>query len=322
MNLKLIQDYYRKQNIDKATTEEAILQLTVFENFLASHNQSIDNCTFQIIQDYMDLLISKDTNQLTNIIPLARYFKVTGQHENYIYFTKITGGIGVISSIKERFSQHVDKTTLHKIFLTTTEPPLGTCPTKVPVFTKALMTQIQNEVTPEIYKRALAGNNHNIPIEIMLDEKKHYEKSSSLGSYLKERHTRKVEELQAYCDEKKVWFEQEITQEAVDFVKANQEILSAVKRDNYLYITKIPYRVEAFLKSDSDVERSYNACHCPFARESITDTSATIDSDWCYCSGGFAKFPFEVILDRPLEVELVSSALKGDSLCRFRIPLD
>jgi len=42
---------------------------------------------------------------------------------------------------------------------------------------------------------------------------------------------------------------------------------------------------------------------------------------WCYCSGGFAKFPFEVIFDRELTVKVISSPLKGDNICRFAIDI-
>lgn len=46
-----------------------------------------------------------------------------------------------------------------------------------------------------------------------------------------------------------------------------------------------------------------------------------VPSDWFYCSAGFAKFPFEVILEKELSVKVLSSALDGDGLCRFEIDL-
>ncbi len=57
-----------------------------------------------------------------------------------------------------------------------------------------------------------------------------------------------------------------------------------------------------------------------FARESIL-TGNSIDGNWCYCSAGFAKFPFEVILDKQLDVKLLNCALNGDEVCRFEIDL-
>ena len=71
----------------------------------------------------------------------------------------------------------------------------------------------------------------------------------------------------------------------------------------------------------NDREKNYYACHCTFAREAILNDEENVPSDWCYCSAGFAKFPFEVILDKELSVKVLNSALDGDGFCRFEIDL-
>jgi len=40
---------------------------------------------------------------------------------------------------------------------------------------------------------------------------------------------------------------------------------------------------------------------------------------FCYCSAGYEKIGFDVIFEESVEVELLESALKGDSQCRFAI---
>lgn len=66
--------------------------------------------------------------------------------------------------------------------------------------------------------------------------------------------------------------------------------------------------------------KKHYTCHYLFVRESLL-SEERINADWCYCSAGFAKFPFEVIFDTKLEVELIETPLKGDDLCRFAIYL-
>lgn len=155
----------------------------------------------------------------------------------------------------------------------------------------------------------------------MMGEKTFYESSESLPVYLKERHQRKVEELQEFCDQKWIWFEQKITEEVVDYVRSNQEILSGVYEDGYIYVTKFPYNTQGVIHAETDQMKRYHYCHCPFAKESLL-TGTPVDYEWCHCSGGYAKYPYEVIFNRALEVELLESVLKGDSKCRFRIRLD
>jgi hypothetical protein len=107
----------------------------------------------------------------------------------------------------------------------------------------------------------------------------------------------------------------------IEYVKGNQEILSAVRRGNYLYVTKIPYDPGKWLEEDDPVRKRYLACHCPLARESILSGDVKIPGDWCYCSGGFQKRMFDVLFNEFTEVELLESVLAGDDRCRFRIRL-
>lgn len=83
----------------------------------------------------------------------------------------------------------------------------------------------------------------------------------------------------------------------------------------------IPYDTKAWLDAKDPSEKLYFACHCPFVREGLKDGTLDVNKDWCYCSAGFAKYPFEVIFDRTLEVELLETPLKGDIQCRFRIKI-
>jgi hypothetical protein len=74
----------------------------------------------------------------------------------------------------------------------------------------------------------------------------------------------------------RVWFEQSITPEVLDFVKGNQEVLSARLIDDKLYVTKIPYDTKAYLEAKTDDMKKYYGCHCPFAREAIGRVAGVI----------------------------------------------
>lgn len=89
---------------------------------------------------------------------------------------------------------------------------------------------MEEHLGPELYRKLLAGNNHEIPKSSISAEEKFYGEINNIDEYLKDKHRRKVQELQQHCDEDKIWFEQKITQEVVDYVKSNQEILSGVEK--------------------------------------------------------------------------------------------
>lgn len=319
MKYKLLKELYEKRNLENEL-ESAISSVNALKSYLLKKNSSLKDCTLGELESYLDILIQGKKNDINTLLAMARYFYTSKQDELYIYFTGILGGIGVIENIQKRSSEIAGDKKTNEIFKIS-PLPLGTPINKTPVFTKELMESLAEHLEPKVYQKILAGNNHNIPVESMLEEKNHFESSESLETYLKERHARRVKELQEFCDENKIWYEQKITQEIVDFVKENQEILSAKLDDNKLYITKFPYNPEKFLRSTDSKEKRYQYCHCSFARECIKDEKINIPSDWCYCSAGYAKFPFEVLLGRELDVEVLESVLGGDERCRFVIDL-
>jgi hypothetical protein len=322
MDKNKLSELYMHRGYSKEKTAQAINAVLKLEEYLVKSDVSLENCTVGDIKKYISQLAGNNQIDMDTILAMARYFYLENSHDIYIYFTKLVGGLGVLENIKSRAEKYAGKEAADKVFDGFSFPPLGTPIEEVPAYTKELMRRIEKNLPPELYKKILAGNNHGVPAESMQSEKSFYEKAESLEQYLKERHERKVAELQQYCDAGRVWFEQEITQPVVDFVKTNQEILSAVKKGYKLYVTKIPYDTVGFLNAKSDKEKNYYACHCTFAREAILSDKENVPSDWCYCSAGFAKFPFEVILGRELNVRLLNSALDGDGFCRFEIDLE
>lgn len=67
---------------------------------------------------------------------------------------------------------------------------------------------------------------------------------------------------------------------------------------------------------DGDViHASYNRCYCG----SVSKTRQPFSATYCHCSCGWYRQLFETLLDRPVEVELLSSIIQGDERCQFLI---
>jgi len=317
MSYKKLINIYR----DKQASDLEILQVTQWiDDWKAFLLVRKEEENLETLSAYVQDLIRHESNPMDHLIALARYYYTTNQRDLYIYFTSIFGSVGVIDQIKTRMIDQLGIQRTHAIFNDLLVPALGSPGPKMCLFTEKFITKLKEDLSFEELKGVLAGNNHNIPLESMLGEKAIYEQFDDLDAYLKDRHTRKIQELKNHMTEGKVWFEQVINQEVIDYVSSNQEILSGVRKGNKLYITKIPYDTKKYLEAESDIDKRYFACHCPFARDSIFGKHP-VDQDWCYCSAGFAKFPFEVLFGRDLEVKLLKTPLAGDLICRFEITL-
>lgn len=60
---------------------------------------------------------------------------------------------------------------------------------------------------------------------------------------------------------------------------------------------------------------SYDRCYCGSVSKSTEHLSPT----YCHCSCGWYRRLFEILLDKPVKVELLSSIIQGDAKCRFVI---
>ncbi|MDY0294511.1 MAG: hypothetical protein RBQ71_01775 [Acholeplasmataceae bacterium] len=320
MNITLLEKWYEKNHLKDFNKAKEFLE--DIHQLIEKENMSdLDEVSLEELDHIIHYLVITEQNSVPHFVILMRYFKMMSMHEHFIQLTKYTGGLGVIESILTKLSKVVDKERAHAIISDVSIPVLGTPLDEMASFAKFFIELLESELNETELKRVLADNHHQIPKEAFMQEKIYYEAAPTLAYYLKDLHDRKVAELTKHYEENRVWFEQHITLEVIDYVKQNQEVMSAVLKDDALYITKIPYDTKAFLQAKTKEEESYYLCHCPFAREVLKDNPFKISANWCYCSGGFTKFPFDVIFDTDLPIEMLSSALRHDGACRFKIDL-
>ena len=62
----------------------------------------------------------------------------------------------------------------------------------------------------------------------------------------------------------------------------------------------------------------YPKCYCAFVNKI---PAGKLSATYCNCSRGWAKALFEGALERPVEVVMEESIVKGDKQCKFRIIL-
>jgi len=231
------------------------------------------------------------------------------------------GGRTVLPSISERLAEIAGEEKRDVVFKGLEAPPLGSPPGEFPKVTGLLMERLESELDQGTCRRVLAGNHHRVSIEAFAKHKEWYRKAGSLEQFLKKVHMEAVAELEQFLREDKVWYEQEITPEIIDYVRGNQEVLSGVLRGDRIYMTKFPYAPREYLRETHPLMKRYYMCHCPLARASILTGEPEISPEWCYCSGGFGKLKFDVIFEQETEVEVLETVLDGDMSCRFSVKI-
>ncbi len=320
-NVDGFKEFLKKYKTDDKTTDKCIGIIHDPPSYLDQYNETGEKYPLDVIRKFTSDHIAGKDDAFSRIVAVVRFFSYADQKEIVTYFLTMTGTIGVLENIQKRAVEIAGKKTADKVFSKLDVPPLGSPYEVYPPVVEKMMGKLTGAVNEKTACKILAGNNHGLTAEGKANEKKRFNELKDIDAYLIDYHDRKVKELQHHMEENKIWFESKITPEIVEYVRNNPEVLGGVRIGNEIFVTKFPYDPENFLKETDPVKKRFHACHCPFARSSIIDGSANIDSKWCNCSGGFNKHLFDILFETDTEVRVVESVLAGDDRCRFAIKI-
>jgi len=313
--------YLKGRGLSAQYADAAVGTVREFEKYVEKSGTSFASADLDVLKDYISLLIKEGKSSLDVWVAIARYCGFARKNDYYIYIVSLFGARNVLPDIGERLGTIAGEHVKRKVFEGFELPPLGSSQDDYPRLTKKIIDKMEAELPPETCRNVLTWNYHKVPTEAFKEKKERFEKASSIDEYLADEHRRFLEELAGFMKEERLWYEQEITPEVLEFVRSNQEICTGVRRGDTIYATKIPYAPKQYLKEKNPILKRYYACHCPLVRTAIRDGKPKISPVFCYCSGGYEKVGFDVIFGKPVDVELLESALKGDKRCRFAIKI-
>jgi hypothetical protein len=313
--------YLMKRGMKEGAVEDAVAAVKELEEKLREEGKTFESTSLGDLKDYVYELIKGGLNTSERLLALARYFWLIKRNDFYSYFAAILGGQGVYDSIGERLIEVAGKEKYNEVFNGFEEPPLGSASDAYPECTNELLRRLTSNINLKDVKTVLAGNHHKIPVEAFAEMGKRWQASKTMKEFLAGEHKRLVTELEDVMKSGRLWYEQQITPEVVEYVRSDQTIQNGVLGGDIVLKSKIPFNPDKWLKEKDSKMRRYYACHCQLARDAILNDTAEPLGTFCYCSGGYEKLPLEVVLGVPLEVEVLESVLAGDERCRFAVKI-
>jgi hypothetical protein len=317
--LKYLTD--RDQPIPEDEIIENIEMVERFEEFLNQFGKTLETASDDEFTRFSKDLIKEGSNTYLNYAALSRYALFIKNMDLYLPVLGIFDGGEVMNVLHARLGEHVGEEKRDEVLPKSDLPPLGMSDTEKMKITQKVLEKMEKVLEPSECKKILADVAHGLPRDFRKGEREKYLKAGSVDAYLKQKREVAIAELKKHRDDGSLFYNQYITDKVVNFVKNRPDVLSGERRGNSIYHTKIPYMVQEYLETTDERMKRYYACHCAWARESILDDAIDVSADFCHCSGGFTKMPWEAALDQPLEYEMVKSALKGDNECSFVIHL-
>ncbi len=293
-----------------------------FEEFLAktSPRRSAVNATDNDVRLFIKHLAKSGDNRFDKLIGLLRYSRFIGNRAMELELLVTLDGVDVLGKLVEAAKGHLGKKDHERMFAGFETPSLGTPHKEMPAFTQEFMSRLMKGTDRETWRAILLTGVHAGPPEAYAEEKEMLRGSKDVDEYLAKRRQQLIDLLEEHFRSGTLFYTQEIDDLSLEFVRNDPEVAGGVRKGDSIYQTKVPYMMKEYLREKDPTMRRYYYCHCPLARESIL-TGATIPRDFCYCSAGYEKMPYEVAFGVPVKTTVLKSVLWGDDVCRFRMEI-
>ena len=308
------------KNLSRETVDSNVQSVKDFEKDLQERGtrRTAENAIEEDIEHHAKNLVGRSDDPENRLLGILRYARFAGNTKAELAIVNLLDGLTVLPQLSDTIRERVGDAKHEAVFRGISLPELGSNPREWHFVAQKFMDQLEQQVDRATCEAILQTGPHAGPPESYEDERKEYLSSKDIDDFLERRHGKALGLLRKHMLDGTLFFTQEIDQSVLDLVNSNKEILGGVRNDDVIYETKIPYMAIEWLREEDDTMRRYYYCHCPWVREAIR-TGVRISQTFCHCSAGYHKRPWDVIFGVPVEVDVLSSVLAGDSVCRFAI---
>jgi hypothetical protein len=310
------------KGLSEAAIRSHIRIVKDFEGFLRkrSPRKEFKNARARDVRAYAERLSKEGGCTFDNFIGLLRYSRFSDNRDAELALILLLDGSNVLGQLCKNVEEKYGKRRSAEILEGYTPPPIGTSPKRMPKATSDFLDRLESEVGDGATREILLKSPHAGPPSYYAGDKKAFKASKDIDEYLRKRHEGFIEELREHMEKGTLFFNQEIDQDVLDFVKNDPEIGGGVRSGNTIYCVKVPYMAIEYLREKDKTLKRYYYCHCPLARESII-SGKEMSRNLCYCSAGYEKAPFEAAFGKAVKTEVLESVLWGDLVCRFALEI-
>jgi hypothetical protein len=316
-------EYLKKIGCSDHSIKSSIKVVSEFEFYLKEHHLEFETLSQREIEEYLDYLIERNQDDLDRLIALARYGRHHQQIPLFTAMLSLLDGGEVMGNFRQALNDHIGTQLTDMVFEGILMPTWGTDNRKKARAMGIVMKRLLDNVDKDWWEPILLQCLRDLPDAMYSKQVQLYHQCADIEEYLDKREEQLLDEMRRLNQSGQLYFGQPITNSVLLFLENNDLISRGIIKNGILHIVKIPYMTDAWLHAQSDEEKRYFYCHCPWARESIKSANAIplVSSSFCACSAGFVKKPFELIYKQPLDIDIVQTVLNGDDVCEFAIHL-
>jgi hypothetical protein len=323
MDEQRFRDHLATRNLNPEAIERSVETVRRFDRWLGAEAapRVVDGATAEDVRRFAVTLGGDGGSPEDDLLALARYARLVGNREATVAWIELWDGWDVPHRLAGALGELAGREARDAVFAGLPIPPLGTPAEAKPAFTRELMDRLAARIDPDTCRQALTSGLHFVPREAFAGERERYLAAPDIDAFIADEHERYVAYLAGLRDSGELYFSQPITDAVVEHVRRTPTCGPGLRDGSMVRVTKIPYMADRYLREEDEERKRYFACHCMWARESLLRPAVRVPPLLCQCSAGFEKQYWDAVLDQPVEVDVVRSALLGDLVCEFAVHL-
>lgn len=100
-----------------------------------------------------------------------------------------------------------------------------------------------------------------------------------------------------------------------DTANSLKQLYLSLNRDLFKFVDTLNKNGADWFIKDNQLYTKMFSCECPMLEAAKISNSLT----WCHCTAGYNKKLFEIVFERPVEVEVLQSIRQGFDFCLLKI---
>jgi hypothetical protein len=198
---KLYADYLRARKMSEEAIAHAVEYVKSLEGRLKARGRSLGSATVDDLDRYVSQIMASGENTVDRLVAVQRYLNLIGRREEAVHLYFLLSARLIYASISERLAELAGPVARDRVFSRVHVPPVGAPPDEFPSATRQLMDSLAEELTPEVYRRVLAGNHHRVPAEAFARHREWLAEAGSIDGFLKRAHDEAVAEITRHMEE-------------------------------------------------------------------------------------------------------------------------
>jgi hypothetical protein len=320
MDEKKFRKFMEKNNAEKEAIEKSIAHVKEFDDFLKERGTTVDRASAKDFYRYSAYLVEQGKNTLEAYLSMLRYGLIANT-ALYVAAMEVLDGREVMENLSNRLTDEFGEDIRNRVFEGISLPPLGISPEKKPEYTEKLLPRLEKILGIERCSQFLNKGLRDRYEQWRKPDREKFLKSKNIDEFLKNKRSEYIQEMEKHFEEGTLHFTQEITGPVLEFIKNEPHVECGVRKGDIIVVRKEPYNAKEYLRETDEQKKRYYYCHCPWVKEALLKSSQPVSPVFCNCSAGYYRAYWEIVLDQPIEVEVVKSVLSGDLMCEFAVHL-